>query len=69
MNNQVMIRFECGSEERFSQEFGPFEFVQLTYLELRVGPDGDTFAVYDEDRNRWVLNDDDLDTYSDVVIY
>jgi hypothetical protein len=31
----------CGSSQPDSLELGPFEYVQLTYETLRVGPDGE----------------------------
>lgn len=30
------VRFECGREDRMSKDYGPFEYVQLTYNVLRV---------------------------------
>lgn len=35
------FHMENGAEDRFSLTYGPFEFVQLTYGELRIGPNGD----------------------------
>lgn len=35
---------------------GPFpDYVELTYAYLRVGPDGEHIAVYDEARGGWVV--------------
>lgn len=51
----VFVRFECGSEERSSTEYGPFEWVQLTYTSLRIPPDTD-FAHFVNDE--WRLNED-----------
>mgnify|MGYP001611948225 FL=1 len=68
----VMIRFEHGYEGRISKEYGPFPFVQLTYELLRVGPDGEDFAIYD---GTWHLTTSSLDEnpdpeiWSDVIIY
>lgn len=63
-----MIRFEHGQEDRISKEYGPFPFVQLTYGELRTGPEGDPFAYYLE--GAWFLIDnEDKDPYTDVIIY
>lgn len=39
------FKFECGSEDRWSDYFGPFDYVQLTGSELSVGPDGEVVAV------------------------
>jgi hypothetical protein len=53
--------------------FGPFsEFMQLTYNELRSGPDGDFIAYIDPD-GVWRIHDDRSATdkdywYSDLVI-
>lgn len=68
MLENVMVRFECGKEDRWSREYGPFDFVQLTYMELRVGPDGDPFAYYRVGEGMWVLLGEDV-MYSDVVIF
>lgn len=69
MANQVMIRFECGSEDRVSKEYGPFEFAQLTYNGLRVGPNGEDFAVYDREADVWLPESEPLTWYSDAVIW
>lgn len=34
---------------------GPFPWVLVTYTELRVGPDGDPIARYDEQSREWSL--------------
>lgn len=53
--------------------FGPYdEFIQLTYHELRSGPDGDFVAWIDEN-GVWRVKDDQSATdpdywYSDIVI-
>lgn len=31
----ICVRFECGREDKISKEYGPYEFVQLTYSSLR----------------------------------
>ncbi len=38
----------CGSSQPDSLELGPFEYVQLTYETLRVGPDGELIAFFTE---------------------
>ena len=72
----VLIKFERGQQDKESQEFGPFEFAQLTYEGLRVGPDGDWIANYVD--GFWRLTDESVKTispeeliqeWSDVVIY
>jgi hypothetical protein len=66
----TMIRFECGQEDRISDEFGPFDFVQLTYNTLRVSPNGDELAHYADTPNEWRLWEHaDQNWYSDVIIY
>ena len=35
--------------------FGPFDWVEGTYNYLRVGPNGEHLAVFDESRGDWVL--------------
>jgi hypothetical protein len=65
----VMVRFETGQEDRISQEYGPFPFVQLTYNWLRVGPDGDDLAFFDFEEGDWLPNAEPAVKYSDVVIY
>ena len=51
----IFIRFECGSEDRSSVEYGPFEWAQFTYDRLRVPQDTD-FAFFVN--NEWRLNED-----------
>lgn len=68
----LMIRFECGQEDRVSSDYGPFEFVQLTYESLRIGPDGEQFATYCH--GNWRLDDGryrpgEAGPWSDVIIY
>lgn len=67
---RAYIRFECGSENRESICMGPYEFVQITYHELR-NEKGDTIASMDGD-GRWFICKDDVDPkewWSDIVIY
>ena len=64
---EVFVRFECGSEDRMSGEYGPFPFVQLTYNELRVGPDDDGFAYFGGADGFWRVGDG-KERWSDVVI-
>lgn len=41
------LRFECEMDNRFSHDIGPFEdFFQLTYHDLRVGPNGAFIAQH-----------------------
>ena len=64
----VLVRFECGQEDRISVECGPFPFLQVTYNELRIGPEGETLATFNAETHEWrVLNQEAW--YSDVLIY
>lgn len=54
----IVVRFENVHTDEILM-FGPFDFVQLTYELLRVGPDGDDIAVINED-NDWILQPDQL---------
>lgn len=73
----VKIRFECGRDDRISHVYGPFEFVQLTYNYLRVGPDGDELAYYMDEEWRFtpaapehgIVAKDAAGLWSDVIIY
>lgn len=41
-------RFERGAEDKWSEDIGPVpEFFQLTYEDLRIGPDGEIVAQFD----------------------
>lgn len=51
------FHLECGQENRFSPTFGPFEFVQLTYDLLRVGPNGVEVAFFDQKSGGWLFSD------------
>ncbi|WP_262030231.1 hypothetical protein [Microvirga sp. Mcv34] len=61
------IRFECGREDRFSENHGPFEFVQATYGAIRVGPDGDREIAHFREDGLW--HTEDGQTWSDFVIF
>lgn len=50
----VYITFECGQEDRIFNA-GKFDFAQLTYNELRIGPDGDTLARYYSEDDEWII--------------
>ena len=43
---QLFFRPETGCEDRMGSTYGPFEFVQLTYGELRIGPNGDPVMFF-----------------------
>jgi hypothetical protein len=47
---KYFVRPECGSVDMIGPTFGPFnEFIQLTYGEVRVGPDGDIIGGRGDD--------------------
>ena len=66
------FRLECGSEDRMSPVYGPFpEFLQLTYGELRTGPNGDFAAQYATDGYWYVrasLGDETVG-WTDIVMW
>ncbi|WP_262267007.1 MULTISPECIES: hypothetical protein [Microvirga] len=61
------IRFETGREDRFSENHGPFEFVQATNGTIRVGSDGEREIAQFVD-GLWHTTDDGQ-TWSDFVIF
>lgn len=75
----LKIRFEHVPQGKMSAEFGPFEFVQLTYESLRLSPNGAFFAEYDVNENHWTITNADnavsvtahdvAQTWTDVVIF
>jgi len=66
---EVYIQFEYGQEDRISEEFGPFPFIQLTYDMVRTGEDGDDhIATMDPTDQTWVCHRDD-NRYSDFVVF
>lgn len=70
--HNVYIRFECPRDDVEGPILGPYPFVQVTYDELRVGPDGDVVAVLDESGD-WELTigagEYTGQRYSDFVVY
>jgi hypothetical protein len=62
------LRFEFGQEDHISPVYGPFPFVQLTYELLRVGPDGEELAYFEDANNCWRVRDS-AEVYTDVIIY
>lgn len=62
------IRFEDCHTDRIGDELGPFEFAQITYNELKVGPDGDVLAFQDEE-GYWRLVEAPYDSWPDIIIY
>lgn len=62
----VMIRFERSAEDRFSENMGPYEYVQLTYGSIDIG-DGNILAGLNEN-GMWTTVADGAE-WSDVVIF
>ena len=65
MTNKTTIQFVFGQENRESETFGPYDFVQLTYDALRDGPDGDRELATFRD-GIWTTDDNRI--WSDVII-
>ncbi len=65
MKSNVTITFEYGQQDRFSDVFGPYPFVQITYDSIRVGENGDTHLADFVD-GLWVTQDGQK--WSDVII-
>jgi len=78
----IGVRFECGSEARFSKNYGPYEFVQQTYTTLRLPPDGDVELARWVADEGWILFDPPRDLsaaapkveeattwWSDIIIF
>jgi hypothetical protein len=65
MDKRTYVRFEHVPEGRMTDDLGPFEWVQLTYNELRVSPDGGEFAVFAF--GHWRPKDGGI--YTDIVIW
>lgn len=63
-NGSLVVRLKDAHTDQ-TRTLGPFDFVQLTYTALRVGPDGDEVA--DNRDGRWVLLEDGS-SWSDVVV-
>jgi hypothetical protein len=53
-NLKYYVRPETGQDDVIGPTYGPFdEFIQLTYTEIRVGPDGATIGYHDEEDGLW----------------
>jgi len=46
---QLIISFSRPRDDAEGPTLGPFPWMQVTYTELRVGPDGDPIAMLGED--------------------
>ncbi len=62
------VRFENGQEDKIGQNLGPFEWVQITYCELRAD---DVDLAFQNKDGLWVLVsiDEPDQLWSDVIIY
>jgi hypothetical protein len=63
----LYVRFEHRQEDRMSEKYGPFPFVQLTYDGLRVGEDGDEW-LGEYENGLWHCTRDGQ-SYTDIVIH
>ena len=52
----LYVRFERGRDDIIGPTFGPYEFVQLTYDQLRVGAEGETLAAFYGEDQEWVID-------------
>ncbi len=55
MTHRMYFRPETGYENRFGHAYGPFEWLQLTYSELRISPDGDSAMALSVDAGKWIF--------------
>lgn len=83
MAHRLYFRPETGCEDRFGKTYGPYEYLQLTYGELRISPNGDSAMGFVD--NRWqfapageevghglgvIAHPDDVDKkWTDIVIF
>jgi hypothetical protein len=63
----VAIRIENVHTDQIRQ-LGTFDFVQLTYNYLRVGPDGDEIMTFDGDLGVWYSLSGDDTEWTDIII-
>lgn len=62
----IVIRFECGVEDRFSDWLGPFEYIQATYTTITASPDGTVTLANLNERGFWETPDGQV--WTDFVI-
>lgn len=56
MKTVYFVRPETGCQDVFGPVLGPFdEYIQLTYGDIRVGPDGETIGCRNP-QGMWVFN-------------
>lgn len=61
----LTIQFEYGQQDRVSDCFGPFPFIQTTYGSVRVGENGDRF-IAEYVNGLWIT--EDSQQWSDFII-
>jgi hypothetical protein len=71
---KVGVRFECGSEDRWTEDFGPFDYIQMTYT-LLCGYNEDDHDHYETEigsmgtekfSDMWLVGGDE---YSDMIMF
>lgn len=62
----VYVRFECNREDRYSEQIGPFAWLQMTYHELRLPPSGDNILAIHRANGDWETGNGQ--TWSDFII-
>ena len=68
---KLFVQFMHGQENRQTEWFGPFTFIQLTYADLRIGMDGkddEEFGCIGEDGMWYLASAPSGPAYSDVII-
>ena len=63
----MTVQFQDYAEERVSEEFGPFEWVQITGRLIRGCTPDDDRVVAEMRDGTWLTTDGS--TYSDVMVY
>ena len=67
----VFVRFERGRDDVWGPTFGPFEWVQQTYRELRTAPEGAILAVWHSKAGEWFIVDGPHkdEFFSDFIVF
>ena len=63
----IYVQFVSLAEEKESEEFGPYKFVQVTYETIR-DPEGEEIAFLDCD-GYWVEHGEPGQQWSDISIF
>lgn len=72
MPGNLYIRFDRGRDDVSGPVFGPYEYVQQTYQDLRISPDGETLAQWFAPAGEWFIVDGgehNDEFYSDYVVF